>query len=152
MKGAILISSWCQPTSTLNETHIRRQVELIAQLTIDEIQANYPRNAILTLNKGQCLCDSEAAKLRESRWESKHSREILFCLNSVFFGQLKFYGNRDHYYDASNSYIDIVIQNRFGIPITMCILYQAIAAKLGVATLPVNFPGHFLLKWKEFPR
>lgn len=146
-----MIASWCQPSFTLKESHIRRQVELIAQLSIDEIQANFPRNSIITLNNSQCLNDREAARLRESRWQSKHSQEILICLNNVFFTQLKFYGNRDHYYDAPNSYIDKVIENRVGIPITMCILYQAVAAKLGVATHPVNFPGHFLLKWKSFP-
>ena len=38
-----------------------------------------------------------------------------------------------------------------GIPISLCLLYSSLLSRLGVLCLPVNFPGHFLLKWLEHP-
>ena len=39
-----------------------------------------------------------------------------------------------------------VLQHKKGIPITLSAIYQAVASRLGVTLLPVNFPAHFLLK------
>ena len=44
-----------------------------------------------------------------------------------------------------------VLKNKTGIPITLCIVYLAVARRLGVLCEPVNFPTHFLIKWKEHP-
>lgn len=148
--GSLLISQWFQLNNTLNEEHYRKQIELISQLTIDEIAVNYEINSILKQNSGKCLTDSEANQLMESKWNSKDCKQILFCLNEVLFNQLKFRSNDDNYYDINNSFIDKVIDYRLGIPITYCILYQTIAAKLGVKTFCVNFPHNFILKWKQF--
>ena len=30
-------------------------------------------------------------------------------------------------------------------------MYASIVARLGVVCLPINFPGHFMLKWLEHP-
>lgn len=147
--GALLISSWCQPNSSIDEDLLRHQIELMAELTLDEVRAKYPRNVIIVENDGKCLCNEEAVSLQESKWPPDHCKQILLCLNEVLFNQLRFRGNQNNYYDAENSYIDKVIEKRTGIPITLCIVYQTIAAKLGVKTWPVNFPGHFLLKWDQ---
>ena len=147
--GSLLISEWFQNKS-LNEEHYRKQIHLISQLTIDEIAVSHPSNAILKQNSGHCLSDSEANQLIESKWSLKDCKQILFCMNEVLFNQLKFDSNDDDFYDMKNSFMDKVIDRRLGIPITYCILYQTIAAKLGVKTFAVNFPHHFLLKWKQF--
>ena len=44
-----------------------------------------------------------------------------------------------------------MLETKHGIPITLCVLYSCVVSRLGVLTLPVNFPGHFLLKWMEHP-
>ena len=36
-----------------------------------------------------------------------------------------------------------------GIPITLCLLYCVVTKMLGVVTTPINFPRHFLLRWKN---
>lgn len=45
-----------------------------------------------------------------------------------------------------------VLLHRTGIPISLCILYMALAQKLGVRVEPVNFPNHFLLRWCQKPQ
>ena len=57
-----------------------------------------------------------------------------------------FTGNRDAYYDARNSYLDLVLERRLGIPITLAVLAMAVGRRLGVPVAGVSMPGHFLLR------
>lgn len=56
-----------------------------------------------------------------------------------------FRGNAEDFYDPDNSCIDAVLARRLGIPITLALVYQEVAARLGVALVGVNVPGHFFL-------
>jgi regulator of sirC expression with transglutaminase-like and TPR domain len=40
-----------------------------------------------------------------------------------------------------------VIERRTGIPITLAVVYQAVAARLGHRLVGVNLPMHFMLAW-----
>ena len=55
-------------------------------------------------------------------------------------------GNRTDYYSPRNSRIDIVLSgaNR-GIPITLAIIYTAVARRAGLPVRMINAPGHFLV-------
>src|SRR5690606_29428211 len=57
-----------------------------------------------------------------------------------------FHGNRSDYYDPKNSYLNDVIERRTGIPITLAMVYVAIARRAGVLASGVSFPGHFLVR------
>jgi regulator of sirC expression with transglutaminase-like and TPR domain len=57
-----------------------------------------------------------------------------------------FSGNRKDYYDAENSYLDSVLEKKRGIPITLAVVYLAVADRVGIQAAPVSFPGHFLVK------
>jgi regulator of sirC expression with transglutaminase-like and TPR domain len=72
---------------------------------------------------------------------------ILVELNEFFFHELGFRGNTCDYYDARNSYLNDVIDRRVGIPISLSVLYQHLAASAGIKLEGINFPGHFLLAW-----
>ncbi|MFO0946142.1 MAG: transglutaminase-like domain-containing protein [Planctomycetota bacterium] len=71
--------------------------------------------------------------------------KILEQLNDFFFHELGFAGNTCDYYDVRNSYINEVLDRRVGIPISLSVVYQALAASAGVRLFGINFPGHFLL-------
>lgn len=45
-----------------------------------------------------------------------------------------------------------MLEKKSGIPLTLCVVYEAVARRVGVHCLPVNFPTHFLLKWLEHPQ
>lgn len=71
---------------------------------------------------------------------------IIEQLNNFLFNDLKFRPNTDDYYNPLNSYLNVVLERKAGIPITLCILYMRVAQSAGFATIPVNFPAHFLIK------
>ena len=67
-------------------------------------------------------------------------------LGRYLHGELGYTGNTKSYYDPANSYLDQVLERRLGIPITLAILYIAVARRLDLALDAVGFPGHVLLR------
>jgi regulator of sirC expression with transglutaminase-like and TPR domain len=67
-------------------------------------------------------------------------------LNQFFFQDLNFGGNVNDYYDPDNSYLNAVLRQRRGIPITLAVLWLELATGLGLNARGVSFPGHFMVK------
>lgn len=95
--------------------------------------------------------DDIARRIRDRCPPGAKSTTILSQINWALFVEDGIHGNRDDYYDPSNSDLHQVIARKTGIPITLCILYQAVAARLGLELPGVNLPAHFMLK-HEGPR
>jgi regulator of sirC expression with transglutaminase-like and TPR domain len=72
--------------------------------------------------------------------------ELVTELNHYLFDEQKFTGNREHYEDPRNSFLNEVLERRTGIPITLALVYLEVARRSGVRAVGVNFPGHFLLR------
>jgi regulator of sirC expression with transglutaminase-like and TPR domain len=68
------------------------------------------------------------------------------ALNRFLFEEQGFAGNREHYDDPRNSFLNEVLDRRRGIPITLSLVYVEVARRLGLAAFGVSFPGHFLAK------
>jgi regulator of sirC expression with transglutaminase-like and TPR domain len=67
-------------------------------------------------------------------------------LTEIVFGELGFEGNTEDYYDPANSCLNDVLEKRTGLPISLAIVYMAIAERCGRPTEGVGFPGHFLVR------
>lgn len=92
--------------------------------------------------------DNLAEKLRRRIPADAPPIQKLRWLNRYFFDELGFAGNVNNYYDARNSYINIVLETRRGIPISLAVLYIELATQIGLTARGVAFPGHFLVKLK----
>jgi regulator of sirC expression with transglutaminase-like and TPR domain len=68
------------------------------------------------------------------------------ALNRYLFDDLRFIGNREKYEDPRNSCLNEVLDQRTGIPITLCVVYLEVARRAGVTASGINFPGHFLVR------
>lgn len=73
------------------------------------------------------------------------TRDQLSELSELLYRDEGFHGNRDEYYDPRNSYLNEVLRRRTGIPITLGILYMAVAAGADLHVYGVPTPGHFML-------
>ena len=73
---------------------------------------------------------------------------ILQELSRVLFEEEKFRGNADAYYDPRNSFLNDVLDRRVGIPLTLSIVYLETGWQLGLPLEGVNFPGHFLVRYR----
>ena len=72
--------------------------------------------------------------------------DTLLALNRYVFAELEFRGNVEDYYDPCNSYLPLVLENRSGLPITLSLVYKAVADRLGLFVEGINSPGHFLAR------
>lgn len=63
----------------------------------------------------------------------------------------RFTGNTQNYYDPKNSYLNKVIENRRGIPITLALIHISLGKRLGISVQGMNFPGRFLVKYGQDP-
>ena len=69
------------------------------------------------------------------------------ALNYVFFEEHGFRGNREHYFDPKNSFLNEVLDRKTGIPISLSVLYMEVARRIGLSLQGIGFPGHFLVKY-----
>jgi regulator of sirC expression with transglutaminase-like and TPR domain len=65
------------------------------------------------------------------------------------FHEMGFRGNQEHYYDPLNSYLNVVLDRRTGIPITLSLITMVIGEKLGVHIDGIGLPGHFVVMARQ---
>ena len=87
-------------------------------------------------------------KVAKSLKSSSEFRPTQFIekINHQLYKIENFKGNRDDYYNPSNSLLNTVIKRKTGNPITLSILYIQLAKSLNFTLYPVNFPSHFMVK------
>ena len=64
----------------------------------------------------------------------------------LLYRELGFRGNVADYYDPRNSFLNVVLERRTGIPITLALVLMAVARRTGLRLDGVSFPGHFLVR------
>jgi regulator of sirC expression with transglutaminase-like and TPR domain len=72
--------------------------------------------------------------------------QIIEKINDQLYRKENFRPNKDDYYNPLNSFLNVVLKRRVGIPITLSMIYMRIANSLNFLLVPVNFPSHFLVK------
>jgi len=75
--------------------------------------------------------------------------EKLKVINHILFDVYGFSGNREDYSNPDNSFINKVVQNKTGNPISMSCVYLILAKRLNLPIRGVNLPRHFILAWED---
>jgi regulator of sirC expression with transglutaminase-like and TPR domain len=109
---------------------------LIARLDNEELDSDAYRQEIDRLAR---LVTQRFPK--KADWQAK-----MKTLNHVFFKERGFHGSRSDYYARANSYLNEVIDDREGLPITLSLLYMEIARRLDLNVVGVPLPGHFVVR------
>jgi regulator of sirC expression with transglutaminase-like and TPR domain len=90
--------------------------------------------------------DQLLARLRRRHPDATDPLQRLRALNQFFFRDLGFGGNVNNYYDPDNSFLNVVLKTRRGIPISLAVLWLELAQGLNLKARGINFPGHFMVK------
>ena len=109
---------------------------LIAKLDNDELDVPAYRAEIDRLTR----------KLTATLPKDAGETQKLAALNKFFFEDRGFHGSRADYYHRSNSYLNEVIDDREGLPITLAVLYMELAKRIGLKMEGVGLPGHFVVR------
>ena len=66
-------------------------------------------------------------------------------ISQYLFKDNGYHGSRTDYYNQSNSYLNEVLDDREGIPITLSIIYIELAERIGLKMQGLGLPGHFVV-------
>lgn len=73
-------------------------------------------------------------------------KELALALKDFLFEENGFHGSRTEYYNHANSYVNHVLDDREGLPITLSVLYVEMARRLGLpGVYGAPLPGKFMV-------
>lgn len=136
---------WTAPTPL---EYFATLVQSDAELPLLEAAASLAQDAEPGLDLQAVLADVDrlTRRLRRDVTAGAAQLERLHVLGEFFFAELGFGGNLNDYYNANNSYLQVVLAKRRGIPISLGLLWLELAQAIGLKASGVNFPGHFLVQ------
>ena len=109
---------------------------LIAWLDNDEVDVAAYRQQFNRMAKTlKATLPKDATPLQQSN-----------ALDKFFFKEQGFHGSRIDYYSRSNSYLNEVIDDREGLPISLSVVYMELGRRVGLKVDGVGLPGHFVVR------
>ena len=115
--------------------------ELDVEAYLEEFE-RFGNDAAASLQAGNRDSDKGKARGRNSLAQVEKLRDFLFAENG-------FHGSRSQYYHHSNSYLNEVLDDREGLPITLAVVFLELAARADVDGLSgLALPGHFMVAWR----
>jgi regulator of sirC expression with transglutaminase-like and TPR domain len=129
--------------------------ELVKALDRDEEEIDLFHAALLVALLDNDEVDVEGYRQELGRMGREISKDLpqdadaaarLAALNKYLFAEHGFHGSRGDYYHRSNSYVNEVLDDREGIPITLSVIYIALSRKIGLKVVGVGLPGHFVVR------
>lgn len=130
---------------------------LMAELDKAEKEIDLFKCALLVARLDNPELDVESYRSELEEMAAEISRSIpakatnakkLERLIAYLFKENGYHGSRSDYYNRANSYINEVIDDREGIPLTLSILFIELAQRIGIEGLAgVPLPGHFMVQF-----
>jgi regulator of sirC expression with transglutaminase-like and TPR domain len=102
----------------------------------------------LTSEKLQAQLDALYGEVTAAYIPSDDPHEKVKGLNDVFFGKMGFAANIRHFHAPENSFLNVVLEKKMGMPITLCVLYLLAGNQLHLPLYGVNLPNLFVLTYK----
>ena len=135
--------------------------DLLSELAKPEEKINLMRAALLLarhdnaeIDVSQYLQQFErlADDLKDDPAIRQGGQPALQRLNRYLFEEGGFHGSRHDYASKSNSYMNELLDDREGLPITLSVLYIELAARLGIRGVHgVPLPGRFMVGFQPEP-
>jgi regulator of sirC expression with transglutaminase-like and TPR domain len=133
----------------------RRQ--LAAELARPEAEMNLGRAALLVAKEEYpqlpvdlylARMDQVAEEVKDRLADETAPLVRLQELAETLFVRRGLSGNRRAYYDPRNSFLNDVLDRGLGIPLSLGIVLLETGWRLGLPLEGVNFPGHFLVRYR----
>lgn len=109
---------------------------LIAQLDNEELDIDSYRQQVERL----------AQEIKDKLPSNPADKARLAALNKELFEVRGFHGSRSEYYHRNNSYLNSVLDDREGLPITLAVLYLEVGRRIGLKLEGIGLPGHFVVR------
>ncbi len=77
-----------------------------------------------------------------------HPFDQIKTMNFAIFQKMKYRANTANFHAVANSMINVVIDEKRGNPISLCVVYMLVAQRLNLPIFGVNLPNLFVLTYK----
>ncbi|HWN94447.1 MAG TPA: transglutaminase family protein, partial [Methylomirabilota bacterium] len=112
---------------------------LIARLDNPELETDAYRSELARM----------ASELQGSLPNNTDDKMKVQAISKYLFTDNGFHGSRTDYYNRVNSYMNDVMDDREGLPITLSVLYLELARKMGMTNVVgVPVPTHFMVSFR----
>ena len=109
-------------------------------------QSDYPELDVAAyLQRLDAMADVIRQKVQGTALPEHHIAEM----NRYLFEEQGFQGNNKDYYALGNNFLNVVLDRKRGLPITLSVVYIEVGRRAGLPIVGVNFPSHFLVKYKR---
>nr|CAI5841008.1 unnamed protein product [Callosobruchus analis] len=146
--GAVFVAQWCQPNVEVTVEDITAKLDQIAEEVKEVLKTQHPNHSLFKATQEE-LNLWRIENRAENQWNIVECRQLISVMREVLFQQKGFIGNNHTYYMPQNSFINWVLEKHQGLPITLAIVFEAVARRLGLRCEPISFPAHFLLRFCE---
>jgi len=125
---------------------MRPDVEMnMARAALFVAQEEYPQ---IPVDLYLARLDQMAEEVKDRLADESAPMVVLEELVEMLFVRRRFTGNRDAYHDPRNSFLNDVLDRGTGIPLTLGMIFLEVGWRLRLPVEGVNFPGHFLVRYK----
>ena len=165
------VIDWLRPSTLSNDPLLRRRaleiIHFFGRQSADERFLNFcgSRGEDLPIEEGawllaqtrypsinlaayEALLDAFAAVLRTRVDFTADVEQIIGAINAYLFQELDFTPNEANYYDPENSFLNRVLDQRTGNPISLCTIYLLLARRLKLPVTGIGLPGHFVCRYQ----
>jgi S1-C subfamily serine protease/regulator of sirC expression with transglutaminase-like and TPR domain len=137
----------------VHQQRVQSNLEAALSVAEEEIDLFHAGLLIAQLDNAELDVDSYRAQLNGLAEDLKASlpadadeRARIAALNAFLFQERGFHGSRGDYYNRANSYLNEVLDDREGLPITLAVVYIELARRIGLNVVGVGLPGHFVVR------
>ena len=153
----------------IDKEHQERTVEVLRHIQIDDLKIKLQKwkdSSTRDLFQGTMIIsqfqfpdidvneiESEIERIKQQVWleinEDNTAFEIVKIFNHVLFDLCGFKPSKSNFHAPQNSYINSVLKNKVGNPLSLSILYSIIAQRLEIPIYGVNLPNQFVLGYMD---
>ena len=117
----------------------------LARAALFVAKEQYPQ---LSVEQYQARLDVLAEEVKDRLDQETAPLVVLQELLRVLYERHDYRGNKEAYFDPRNSFLNDVLDRRLGIPLTLGIVLLEVGWRLELPLQGVNFPHHFLVRFK----
>lgn len=141
------INDWT--VNTVNSLIKPNRIDKIAECALQLSKIIYYNNMNIEKYLAEINLMQKELNIKKEKSNINFSRptQIIELINEYMFKQKEFKANIYDYQNPLNNFLNVVIEKRIGIPITLSIIYITLAQSINFKLYPVNFPRHFLVKY-----
>jgi regulator of sirC expression with transglutaminase-like and TPR domain len=142
------INNWI--VNTVNSLIKPNKLDKIAECALELSKIIYYNDMNVEKYLDEINLMQKELNIKRERSNINFSRptQIIELINDYMFKEKEFKANIYDYQNPLNNFLNVVLEKRIGIPITLSIIYITLAQSINFKLYPVNFPRHFLVKYE----